>query len=156
MAGTAVNNSTSRIWMDTTLVTDGDFSTGTGSDADDLGYMAEDGSEVGNPEVITEPIFIGDASVGATYSATIRVLGNAVHASVASAFVANPPTIVYLYFPNISLTRYSAVKCILSEGFVESASSNPKRTSWTFKATAKGDAVSDFHNYYAAAIVVPG
>ena len=156
MAGTAVNNSTSRVWMDTTLVTNGDFSTATGSNADDLGYLAEDGTDLSNPEVITEPIFIGDASTGGTYTANVRILGNAVHASVASAFVANPPTIVYLYFPNISLTRYSAVKCILTEGFVESSSSSPKRTAWTFKATAKGDAVSDFHNYYAAAIVVPG
>lgn len=156
MAGTAVNNSSSRIWMDTTLVTDGDFSTSTGSNADDLGYLAEDGTDLSNPEVLTEEIFIGSASTGGTYSATLRVLGSTIHASVSSAFVANPPTIVYLYFPNISLTRYSAVKCVLTEPFVEPASTAGKRTSWTFTATAKGDAVSDFLNYYAASITEPG
>ena len=156
MAGTAVNNSVSRVWMDTTLVVNGDFSTATGSNADDLGYLAEDGAEIANPEILTEGFFVGDAATGASYTCTIRILGSSIHASVSSGFVANPPTELYLYLPNISLTRYTAIKGRCGEPFVEPASATSKRTSWVFTFTASGDAVSDFLNYYAAAIVVPG
>ncbi len=157
MAGTAVNNSVSRVWMDTTLVADGDFSTATGSNADDLGFLVEDGSEIANPEVQTEGFFVGDATTGASYTTTVRILGSTIHASVSSGFVANPPTELFLYFPNISLTRYTAIKGFCGEPFVEPASVTGKRTSWVFTFTAKGDAVSDFLTpYTAAAIVVPG
>ena len=156
MAGTAVNNSVSRVWMDTTLVTDGDFSTSTGSNADELGFLVEDGSEIANPEVQTEGFFVGDASTGASYTTTVRILGVTIHASVSSGFVANPPTELYLYLPNISLTRYSAIKGRCGEPFIEPSSVTGKRSAWVFTFTAKGDAVSDFLSYFAAAIVEPG
>lgn len=156
MAGTAVNNSVSRIWMDTTLVTDGDFSTATGSNADNLGFLADEGSDPGNPEVLTEEMFVGGASVGGTYTAQFRVLGSTIHANASAGAVANPPSDLYIYLPNISETKYSAIRCRLTEPFQEPASSENKRTAWVFGISAKGDAVVDFVTTYEGAIVQPG
>jgi len=134
----------------------GDFSTATGIDATDLGYAAEDGTDLGNPEVTTEGFFVGDASTGATYTATIRILGGTVNALVSAAAVAHPPTLEYLFLPNISLTRFTQIKGYCTEPFVEPATGPGKRTSWGFTFTAKGDAVSDFHTHYTDTIIVPG
>ncbi len=156
MAGSAVNNSTAQAWLATTAVTAGDFSVATGNSAFDLGFLAEDGTEVGNAEVLSESFFVGDASTGATYSATIRLLGSTVVAAVTTAYVANPPTKVFLAFPNISLTRYTEVAGYCGEPSVDPASSSGNRTSWSFTFTAKGDAISDFLiPYVAGAITIP-
>lgn len=156
MAGSAVNNSSSRVWIATTAVTAGDFTVSTGNSAFDLGVLAEEGTEVGNAEVVVEGFFVGDASTGGTYTATVRLLGSTVVAAVTTAYVANPPTKMYLAFPNISLTRYTEVAGYCGEPSVDPASSTSKRTSWSFTFTAKGDAISDFLiPYVAGAITVP-
>ena len=139
-----------------TVGNDGDFSTASGINATDLGYAVEDGTELGNPEVTTESFFVGDTSTGATYTATIRILGSTVDSVVSAAAVANPPTLEYLFLPNISLKRFTQVKGYCTEPFVEPASGPGKRTSWGFTFTAKGDAASDFLTHFTATIIVPG
>ena len=160
MAGTAVTNSVSRVWMDlqATGATGaiGNFSTATGIDASDLGLLVEDGSEIANPEITTEGFFVGDAATGASYTCTVRILGSTIDTIVSNGFTANPPTHLYLFFPNISLTRFSQIRGYCGEPFIEPASTTGKRTSWAFTFTAKGDAVSDFLSYFAATIIVPG
>lgn len=143
MAGTAVNNSASRVWYHTSNITNGALSGATA-----VGYMAEDGTDLSNPEVLTEEIFIGSASTGATMSAVCRVLGATIPAAMTAAAKANPPTEVYIFFMNISETKYTSIKCILTEPFQEPASTAGKRTAWMFGLSAKGDAVSDFLNVY--------
>ena len=148
MAGTAVNNSASRVWYHTANITNGGL-TGTGTA---VGYMAEDGTDLSNPEVLTEEIFIGSASTGASMSGVLRILGTTIPAAMSTAAAANPPTVVYIFIANISLTKYTSIKCILTEPFQESASTNPKRTAWMFGYSAKGDAVTDFLNVYEQAV----
>ena len=143
MAGTAVNNSASRVWYHTANISDGALSGATA-----VGYMAEDGTDLSNPEVLTEEIFIGSASTGATMKSVVRILGTTIPAGMTSAALANPPTIVWMFFMNISETKYTSIKYILTEPFVESASTNPKRTAWMFGLSTKGDAVTDFLNVY--------
>lgn len=141
MAGSAVNNSVDRVVYHTASIADGNMTPGT-----TLGNLAVDGTDIPNPEIQTEEFFVGAASTGATMSGTIRILGTggANLTTLNTAAVANPPAIAFLFFPNVSLTKYTEIQCRLTEPFQEPSSTNPKRTAWMVGYSAKGDAVSDF------------
>ncbi len=148
MAGTAVNNSTAKAWYHSAAIAGGGL-TATGTA---LGNLVEDGTELSNPEVLTEDFFVGSASTGATFTGVLRILGTTIPAAMVTAAAANPPTEAFIFVSNISQTVYTQYKCRLSEPFQEPASATPKRTAWMVGFTAKGDAVSDFITIEATAV----
>ena len=140
MAGTAVNNSAALAWYHSAAIAGGGLTSGGTA----LGSLVEDGTELNNPEILTEPFFVGEASTGASISGVLRILGTTIPAAMVTAAAANPPTEVYLFVANVSQTKYTQYKCRLTEPFQEPTSTSPKRTAWMVGFTAKGDAVSDF------------
>ena len=140
MASSAVNNSAAKAWYHSAAISGGGLTAGGTA----LGNLAEDGTELPNPEILTEDFFVGSASTGATFSGVLRILGTTIPAAMVTAATANPPTEAYLFVANISQKVYTQYKCRLTEPFQEPASANPKRTAWMVGFTAKGDAVSDF------------
>ena len=121
MAGSAVNNTVSKLWYALANVTDGDI-TGAGSGFE-VGYLAEDGTDLSNPEILTEDFFVGSATTGASISGVLRILGNTIpaHPRLSAIMLRSSLNAMFISGKGIMLMstavhRWSALCCVASKG----------------------------------------